>query len=251
MIKAFVITLSKVAKSVESAEVARKSAVDHGLDVEIFDAVSREQSRGLMEELGLRVRECGDATGDYEAMLGCFLSHYSLWQRCCELETPLVILEHDAVVTLPILKETLQGHALVNLGKPHYGRLKRPRSFQFWIGAIFRLFQKKSPEVYSLFSRTHMPGTHGYYVEPKGAKKLIEVAHQLGIRPADLYMVNREFPFIEELYPWCVEARPKFSSIQKNQSEIIRRDQRDHQVDKDQFLTADEIWNEKGHRPPG
>lgn len=242
MIKAFIITLTRIPKSVESAQLARESAVQAGLEVEIFDAVSRENSRGLMEELGLEVRQCGDATGDFEAMLGCFLSHYSLWKKCCELNEPIVVLEHDAVVTGPIASGTLGGHSLVNLGKPHYGRLKKPKSLEFWVGYLLRFFRTSDPSVYSLFSRTHMPGTHGYYVEPKGAEKLVEVAHQQGLRPADLFMVKRDFAFMEEIYPWCVEARPKFSSIQTNRSTIIRSDQKDHFAEEGEFLTAADIW---------
>ena len=36
--------------------------------------------------------------------IACFLSHYSLWCRCLELDKPIVILEHDAVMLKPYLK---------------------------------------------------------------------------------------------------------------------------------------------------
>lgn len=32
---------------------------------------------------------------------GCWMSHWRLWNRCVEINQPMVILEHDAVVTAP------------------------------------------------------------------------------------------------------------------------------------------------------
>lgn len=32
---------------------------------------------------------------------GCLLSHVSLWQHCVNLNTPIIVLEHDAVITAP------------------------------------------------------------------------------------------------------------------------------------------------------
>lgn len=35
--------------------------------------------------------------------VACFLSHLSLWARCLEIERPIVILEHDAIMLQPYL----------------------------------------------------------------------------------------------------------------------------------------------------
>ena len=32
---------------------------------------------------------------------GCWLSHFALWQQCVETDQPIVILEHDALITAP------------------------------------------------------------------------------------------------------------------------------------------------------
>jgi len=32
--------------------------------------------------------------------------------------------------------------------------------------------------------------------------------------PTDLYICNKNFPFVNEYYPWPVEARDSFTSIQ-------------------------------------
>jgi hypothetical protein len=32
---------------------------------------------------------------------GCFFSHFRLWNKCVEMQEPIVILEHDAIITAP------------------------------------------------------------------------------------------------------------------------------------------------------
>lgn len=67
-----------------------------------------------------------------------------------------------------------------------------------------------------MFSKTggYIPGAHGYYLTPKGAQQLVDKAKQTGAAPCDLYLNNRAFPNIKELYPWVVEAWDEFSTIQ-------------------------------------
>ena len=36
--------------------------------------------------------------------IACFLSHYALWCRCLEIDEPIAILEHDAIMVKPYLK---------------------------------------------------------------------------------------------------------------------------------------------------
>jgi hypothetical protein len=39
--------------------------------------------------------------------VACFLSHISLWSRCVEIDKPIVILEHDAIMIKPYYKHVL------------------------------------------------------------------------------------------------------------------------------------------------
>ena len=34
--------------------------------------------------------------------IGCFISHFSLWCHCIEIDTPIAILEHDAIMVRPL-----------------------------------------------------------------------------------------------------------------------------------------------------
>lgn len=46
--------------------------------------------------------------------LGCFISHYELWKQCAELNCPILILEHDVEMKMP-LPSNLQFNELLNL----------------------------------------------------------------------------------------------------------------------------------------
>ena len=49
------------------------------------------------------------------AEVACSLSHISLWVRCMELDRPIVILEHDAIVVKPYLTHEIY-NGIVYLG---------------------------------------------------------------------------------------------------------------------------------------
>ncbi|KKK87938.1 hypothetical protein LCGC14_2748210, partial [marine sediment metagenome] len=87
-----------------------------------------------------------------------------------------------------------------NIGKPSYGGF-----------AV-----KKVTGVYPMFSKGggYIPGAHGYYVTPTGAEQLISKAKKYGASPCDLYLNNKMFPDIKEIWPQVVEARDEFTTIQ-------------------------------------
>ena len=61
----------------------------------------------------------------------------------------------------------------------------------------------------------YIPGAHGYYLTPKGARQLITTAKRVGATPCDLFLNKTNFPNIMELYPWPIEADDSFTTIQK------------------------------------
>lgn len=238
--KTYVITLTQLEDSVKSAERVVASGREHGIEAVIFEGVPKTISRDRMVDAGIRQSTREDETGNVDAMIGCFMSHFSLWERCVEDDEPILVLEHDAYFVAPINESVLRGHCCVNLGRPYYGRLKRPFRFKFFAGALSRMLGGGGAQVFPLFSSNHLPGTHAYYVEPSGARKLISQARDGGLRPADLYMNSREFPFLEEIYPWPIEARPHFTSI----GEGTAPESASLEMDDGEFRNAKEVWKE-------
>jgi len=129
--------------------------------------------------------------------LANFYTNYRLWE---EVEETSLILEHDAVMIAPIPKT--KWPALTNVGKPSFGAYK----------------EKEGVGVYPLFSKVggYFPGAHGYIVTKEGADMLIDGAEIYGAMPLDLYLHRDRFECYE-YYPWFIEARDSFSTIQKEE----------------------------------
>ena len=88
----------------------------HSVQVERFDAVVPKAVDNLMKEYGLRwnwpwkktefdklsgLKKHPYVTTVPQSKMACALSHYLLWRECAETQEPILVLEHDAVFTLP------------------------------------------------------------------------------------------------------------------------------------------------------
>jgi GR25 family glycosyltransferase involved in LPS biosynthesis len=208
------------------AERAIQSAGSVGVRAELFDAVERPVADRTRRQLGLEAGPLAEEYCDRDAATGCFLSMYLLWRRIRERNAPAIILEHDAVFTArPDLDNPGE---VVNLGRPSYGEYR----------------EKDEPGVYPLFSKEggYFPGSHGYYVTPTGADRLIRAAHRDGVQPADLFLSIRRFPWLKEIYPWVVEARSDFSTVQNEAGARAQHCYQRNRREDRSFRTVNEIW---------
>jgi len=95
-LKIFVINLSS---SVERLEKVTDQLASLELPFERFDAVDGRRSPHPLfarydDQLRRRYRRTPMSPGE----LGCFASHFLLWQRCVEMGEPIVVLEDDVVI---------------------------------------------------------------------------------------------------------------------------------------------------------
>lgn len=141
--------------------------------------------------------------------MACFLSHCNLWRKCRDLNEPVIILEHDAVMVTELpCKDYMNKYDIYNLGKPSYGRFNTITS-------------KDRPYEGKLFSTSgYLKGAHAYYVTPVGAQKLLDKAKQ-NAKPVDLFISDKDFN-IGESIPWAFEAHDSFSTIQKKRGCIYK-----------------------------
>ena len=65
-------------------------------------------------------------------------------------------------------------------------------------------------------SKNYFPGAHAYMLNPMGAKLLMKEAKRLA-RPTDVFLNINSFPWLQEYYPWPVEAVDSFTTIQNTQ----------------------------------
>lgn len=197
--KGYVVTLKNLPESIEVAERCIGSGEKYGVDVEMFSAVDKNSYLDELKKEQLEVAKYDTSFSDVGAVVGNFVTQYRIWTEIFYSDEPGIVLEHDAVFVAPVPDLTSKGD-IINLGKPSYGRFRT----------------QNKPGVYPMFSKTggYIPGAHGYYVTKEGARSLILKARQLGASPCDIFLNNKNFPNIKELYPWVIEAHDSFSTIQ-------------------------------------
>lgn len=108
------------------------------------------------------------------SQLGCFASHYLLWQKCVELNQPIIVLEDDAEI------------------QPHFASvyrdlIEKEHAFEFlWLNAPPQKFKQAGKHIANL-SNSHCQvqyftlgfsgiwmGTFGYFITPQAAQKLLQ-----------------------------------------------------------------------------
>jgi len=210
---------------------------DHnGLEyLEYWDATTpKDNPKKILEENGVKnLKGCVEPYSRWDNVISAFTSHFSIWKRIIERDTPGIIFEHDAVVvdSLPISiiekmsskgikKKTIKPHIslksnkvqIMNIGHPSYGKFNTPEVMG----------------LNSLTSKRYFPGAHAYYVSPEGARQLIEVAKK-DARPTDVFINYDRFTNLYEWYPWPVLCKDNFSTIQNERGCLAKHNySRDH-----------------------
>jgi GR25 family glycosyltransferase involved in LPS biosynthesis len=192
--KSFVITIMDNERSVQVANRCIRSGSKVGIDIEKWNAITPSS---VPDNLDIPTDLFREVYSRFENCVAAFLSHHSLWEECVARNEKILILEHDAMIVdnIPTFK---QFKHVMNIGKPSYGKAQTPMS----IG------------VNKLTSKPYFPGAHAYMLTPQGARLLIEKA-KTHAAPTDVFLSLKNFPTLEEYYPWPVEARDSFTTIQK------------------------------------
>lgn len=135
------------------------------LDYEFFDAI--DGKLGLPDDLEklqddrhrIIFRSRPLAPGEK----GCYASHYRLWQKCIELNEPIVVIEDDFIPSDNI--KTSLNHIKEIAANFDYIRI------QDQVGEFTPLAQLQ--ELQLGFWKDNSKGTVGYIISPSGAKKLL------------------------------------------------------------------------------
>ena len=197
--KGYVVTLMNIPESVKVAERCQASGEQFGVDVELFPAVYKDVALDELEKEGIKLSSWDESFSNVGAVVGNFVTQYRIWKTIVESGEAGIVLEHDAVFTAPV--PSLGSNNIVNLGKPSYGHF----------------ISQPSAGIYPMFSKQggYIPGAHGYYLTPDGAQEFINKAKETGAAPCDLFINKTNFPNIKELFPWVIEAKDEFTTIQK------------------------------------
>jgi UDP-glucose 4-epimerase len=175
--KAFIICLSKIQPSLETALKVKEKLDEFGMEAELFEGSYGNETKKRYNETGRRYHPWNFKNGPLNPFseefrneqqnpgeMGCFDSHYRLWEKCVELNESIMIFEDDVLFTRsfqPVdfdeVLITVFGNQTKSAKYWHYleNPVGEPRAEAYWQGS--------------------MPGTPGYAITPVAAKKLTEM----------------------------------------------------------------------------
>lgn len=197
--KGYIGAVYEIPESVKMAERCVETGKEFGVNVEIIPSTYRDNVDQELKKLKLERGKFDTTYSNPDAVIANFCTQYRCWTEIFYSGEPGIVLEHDAVFVAAVPE--LEGLGdIINLGKPSYGKYRT----------------MSQPGIYPMFSKTggYIPGAHGYWLTVKGAQQLIAKARQIGAHPCDLFLNKTNFPSIQELYPWVIEARDEFTTIQ-------------------------------------
>jgi hypothetical protein len=122
---------------------------------------------------------------------GCFFSHWKLWNLCVELNEPIIVLEHDAII-----QESW-----------------RPIEIDNSMIKLHRYYKQKNPK-YDDDSGTWSPSTHAYCILPSHAQRLINFATTVGGYETDRMMGSNVLPVDHLGKPSMVERQDSYSTTE-------------------------------------
>lgn len=201
--KAFVIYLSQIPESQHSGIETARSLLKMGFDVELFEGAYGDETKKLFQKQGRTIHPFSHSTEPVEqeiidkikstlphvehqvykititrrskisnddliaisrpGVMGCFWSHYQLWEKCVNLNETIFIFEDDVIFKRDFIPIDFKDVLVVATGKKLYK------------GALLEMFENPQETVEAkLWWRNPMPGAVGYGIKPHAAKKLIE-----------------------------------------------------------------------------
>lgn len=123
---------------------------------------------------------------------GCFLSHVLLWRMCAEMDAPIVILEHDAVMLRPF-KDFPFYNCVFYLGnEAHKDFENQPSGLMTSPGRCTEFVDIGEKE--KIPCRYYMDRTHAYAIDSIVARRLLSKVYSMGIvEAADSFITFDEF----------------------------------------------------------
>lgn len=168
--KTFVIVLDNIEISELQFKDCQESAIKFNWNIERFSAIKgtdiTEQSWKDIDVKPLYYKRTMESPGVW----GCFFSHFTLWNRCVEINEPIIILEHDSVI---------QG---------------------YWNGIeisneLIKLHRQYKTTRFDEDSGNWTKSSHAYCILPNHAKRLIEFSRNVGAFALDVMLGSNVLPF--------------------------------------------------------
>ena len=182
--RAYVIILSKIPSSQETGIKVYNQLKDYGLDARLHEGTYGDRAQKIFDKEGRQLHHTsfkGNPVDDEyrelatrPGVMGCFHSHYKLWQTCVRLNEPILIFEDDVIFERGWTPVEWNDVLLVATGKSVYKT--------DWYAE--KLYNPVGEPTAVPLNRKVMPGAVGYGLTPTGAAKLTEF-YKTSFLPAD------------------------------------------------------------------
>ena len=129
---------------------------------ELYEDFRKRHQYKILERMPIGEAHVGKLSRP--GVVGCFYSHYALWQRCVELKEPIMIFEDDVKFYRNYRSVEFDGVLILSLGKSSF--LSEPQKTY-----LENPTDRPSARPWRNFS---MPGASGYAITPDAALGLIK-----------------------------------------------------------------------------
>lgn len=208
-IKAYIIRIPEDA-SIEQANECAKSLKEHNVPYEFFDGIYKHNLDEVWRKENLQLYRKQSNNKKVAGVKGCFLSHYMLWKKCIERDTPIIIFEHDGLLIKPLPQVLFESeYDVLNLDYSSREVDNYWEHVEKNFGTEILSWVKPEKMGYSKFNTGSIDGIHGYIIKPSGAKKLINFAKEYGTLPADIH-INSLVVDLKYTKTSYVKVNPKY-----------------------------------------
>lgn len=174
--KAYIIHLSKIPASLNSAVRLQNELASFGIVAELFEGsygntalVEYQQGNRQCQHWGIKGPDL-PYDDNYRnelttpGVVGCFDSHYRLWQKCVDLDEPILIFEDDAHIVRPFI--SVEWNEVLSVASSHTKKM----------GKYIEYLENptENPPRAMPYAQSSMPGNAGYAIKPAAAAKLVK-----------------------------------------------------------------------------
>ena len=229
--KTFIIRLKENEHSCKMAKDCFNQAIQFGVnDIQNFDAINGFDSDAYYAKYKIKPKT--KLKKGRKGVIGCFLSHYTLWLKCISDNVPYLILEHDGYLIRPLPKNILDNFDDVL-------KLDRLDPFSDQYNSILEK-EKNEPITYSKYynkqaknpakigTGNYFRGAWSYIIKPQACKKLVTHIRENGHVTADQQIgdlivdTKTTIPTIARLHPfYAVGSNIKTASLTGNEDLLL------------------------------
>lgn len=232
-LRAYVIRLSDHVLSSDLATQAFNAAERLGYAAHFFEGLQHKAdiARAFQAHRLVAHPDGGDIQTNWGTM-GCFISHFLLWQKAIELNQPIVILEHDGLPLVNCITLIDQVEHVCHLDRflPLSTQCDPAEYFDYYnhkvsivngsgVGpyAYAGCFYKGSNVTGSFFR-----GAYGYIITPTGAQRVIDFVQKHGAFPADMCLCENAVK-LQGSNSTHVRLNPFFHNVDMQRQYTTRR----------------------------